>query len=412
MAEPYIFPGERPLFDITVTQVKPGATHTTVTTGQSAASDSTGQSQMTQIGTQIPVQSAALSGLFADVTRIFVVSPVDASGTAPDVTIWPYIDGVDLSDHLVWDGSQAGNMLPVPGTLVDGGGELVIGIPFRQLMADWAKQAQAALNKGQEPHGVNIVNKATGLKARRSIQFKIQSNAGWGNSGTAQVPLRILGYGDALNGAALDQVAELVGTYGYPGSVSRNVQPFTSLSVEHQLTGGLSASAWSQLPGGTSQTGPRIWRFLRFAYNAVATSPSNQFVLSNKNSVQGVQGNVQSDQDIGFDYQEEAKYLEITNYGVRAGTNNALAGWTVNTTTLPTSTGFAATAAVNPYPYGNAQPIRAGSGLYLPLKRVAMPIVANQNKVAFWVQADGTATPANDTSVALAGLQIETGPAA
>lgn len=403
MAEPYLFPGERVLFDVTVTKVVPGATHTTVITGQSS-NDPTGSSKITTIGSASSILSTALSGLYGDLTRLAIVSPIDSAGDPVDCAIWPYVDGSDLGDHLMFDASQGGNMMPLKGKAV-GFTQRVLGIPFR-------KALNAAIARQAKGHVVtDFATKATGIKATRQYQFKVFSAAGFGNAAAATTPLRIIGIGDKLDGQALAAVGELIDKNGYPGLISRSVAPYGSLSVVHTLKGGLKPATWSATPGGIAQQGPRVFRFFRYAYNNVATGATGLFVLSNQNAVQGAQGNVMDDNhDLGFDYATSADWLEFLEYGIRPGANAFSAGFKVDDTVLPDNpNGFAATTNVNPYPFGNASPMRAASDEYYPMSPAAWPIVAFKNKVAFFIQANGTAEAANATSVAVGGLQIQQG---
>lgn len=390
-ANRYTYQGKRILFDVTVTQVKPGATLTTVVTG-SSKNDPSGASNVTQIGSAQGLASTALSGLYGDLTDIVVVPAVDSAGTYPDVALWPVVDGTDYGDRIMIDGSLPGNMFPNPANAI---GRVVrrLGLPVRQIFGQsgWALRA-------------------TGLKAARNYQFRVYSAAGWGNNGTAVTPLRIIGYGDKLNAEALDVLASKMDSNGYRGHVQNSDPGYNALDAVHSINGGLSAKTWTALPGGPTQQGVKINRFFRYAYNAADTPSQGLYVLSNDNAVQGQQGNVMdSNHDLGFDFENNRDYLMLLEFGARAGTHQAFVGFRVDDTILPDDQGFIVSEGVNPFAYGNVQPQRPGTNEFYALSNAPWPMVANRNKLSFFIAADGTAVAAGDASVAVGGVLVQQG---
>lgn len=386
MAQPYAYPMKQVLADITITELTAGAIHTTVVSGASVG-DTSGASQITQTGTLSSINSTALASLFGDATDLIIYSPVLANGGFPDVQVWPYVDGVDMGDRLSFDASLLGNMMPNPSNTV-GQRHVALGIAYRDAVLNGMK---------------NLPIKTTGLKAIRQYQFRIQSNLGW--AATDQ-PLRLVLLGDKLDAAAVQAIA----AQGYNGDFSHRVAGFQGLQhLVHTLNGGaLTVNNWTSLPGGNSQTSTKIFRFFRNAYNNVATSASGQFILSNQSSVQGTQGNVASENnDLGFDYSANGKYLAITEAGIRPGANSGYWGVRVDDTLVPDARGLIVTTNANPWAYGNVQPQRASSNEFYALPRSPFPVVAYQNKLAFFLQADGTPEAANATSVAVGGIQVE-----
>lgn len=387
----YTFQGERVLFDVTVSQLTAGSTYITPVTGSSSTNAGTGK--VTELGGASSITSTALSGDYGDLTRLIVISAVDSDGSAPDAAIWPVVDGTDLGDDMILDASQEGNMMPNPAQAV-GGFSRVLGIPVRQAVqkgiANWALQA-------------------TGLKAKSNYRFRVQSTAGWGNSGNVITPLRIIGIGDKLDGQALNTLAETIARQGYDGHVTYNAPGFDDLDAYHSIAGGLSSATWTALPGGTTQQGVKISRFFRYAYNATATPKQGEFILSTDNGVKGAEGNVADGHDLGFNYTDSKDYLFLLEFGVRPGTNQAFVGFRVDDQILPDDNGFPATSHVNPFPYGLVQPQRPDSNLYWALRKPAWQVVASTNKVAWFVTANGTAIPANSAGVALGGVKVQRG---
>lgn len=394
MAQPYEFPGKKVLVDVTITKVTAGGTHNAAVSG--SVSNATGASTVTQIGSAGSILSSAMSGLYGDLTDLIVIPPVDAAGDYPDVAIWPIVDGVSLADKVMIDGSFPGNTFPNPGATV-GGIRRSLGVPVRD-----------ALRKNRS----NFAIVATGLKATRQYQFAVSSDKGWGNSAAAQTPLRIIGLGDQLDGTALDAVAAQIGAQGYPGGINLSVAPYRGLQATHMLKGGaLSPATWTGLPGGTNQSGVKVFRFERYAYNAIATPATGNFILSNQNAVQGAEGNVvDANHDLGFDFSINGEFLQVMWYGARPGANNAFIGFRVDDTVLPDANGAFATAGVNPYAYGSAYPQRNAAEFYA-LPKAPWPMVAYRNRLSFFVAADGTAVAANADSVAIGGLLVQPGQA-
>lgn len=386
-ANRYNYFGERMLFDVTITAVNPGATFTTPITG---SSETNGTGQITQIGSATVINGTNLAGLFGDLTRIVIQGPIDADGSFPDVSVWPVVDETSLDDKMVFDASVPGNMMPNKANTV-GQKEVRLGIPFRKALS---------MN--------NMALKATGLKAAASYTFQVYSKAGWGNSGAAQTPLRIIGYGDKIDKQTLAGLTALLNRNGYNGSIQMNTPGFPSLVATHSLGGALGPATWTALPGGMAQQGVKVFRRFTYAYNAIATAAQGAFILSMKNAVGGASGQVvDNHHDLGFDYENSSDYLLFTEYGVRPGTNQAFVGYKVDDTVLPDENGFAVSANLNQFPYGNVQPQRAAASEYYALGKIPWDLVAAQNKVAFFVAANGTAIPANSASVAIGGVLVQ-----
>ncbi len=395
MADPYVFQGKRVLVDVTVTKVVAGATHLTVTTGASS-NDPTGASNITILGGSNAIVGTALSSNFGDLTELYIIPAIESDGTWPDIAIWPVVDGVDLGDIIMLDGSVAGNMMPLASQIVGNGFARKIGVPFREAIAKYSN---------------NIPLVATGLKAKQQYQFRVYSKDGFGNTAAAQVPLRIIGLGDKLDGQALKALSDQLALGGYPGKMSNNAPGYAPLNAMHTLGGALTEANWTALPGGTTQTGTKVNRFFRYAYNQLPTPAQGAYIMSNQNSVQGVSGNVvDTNHDLGFDYSNSKDYLNILEYGARAGQNNAFVGFKVGDTVLPDQpNGAPASVNVNPYVYGNVSPMRAATNEYFALKSTPWPIVAAGNKIAFFIQANGTAEAALASSVAIGGVQVKQG---
>lgn len=401
MPGPYMGRYTYPLVDVTVTRVAPGATHRTATTG--SISEPSGDSEITLLGSVRAQSSTALSGLFGDLTRLRMRPPIvqDSGGNIvyPDCYVWPIVDGVALDHVMRIDASAPRNMLPNPMQTV-GQIEVLIGIPFRE-----------AVRAGME----NLPLKATGLKAAISYRFGVYSERGWGITGdTVLRPLRIIGLGDLLTA---DEVAD-VARRGYNGSFSNQAPGQPEFRGVHRLKGGpLSEKTWASLPGGTNQAETKIWRFFRQAINRQASPASNRMYLTRNTELGGAETFVDDGEDLGFDFTRGAfadDYLRITHAGVIRGTNQAFWGVRINDQIVPagvggTSEGLPVSDDHNPWQYGAVQPQRADSGLYYALPKTPFDIAVFQNKVVFFVAPNGTAIPADEASIAVAGIYVQVG---
>lgn len=401
MPGPYPGEFEHPLVDITVSAISPGATHRTATTGQLA--DARGTSEITQIGSVRVLSSLALAGLYGDLTRLMFVPPVvqDGGGNIvyPDVFVVPVVDGVPLGFVLRWDASAPRNMLPNPAVTV-GGWQVLLGIPFRKAMRE-------RMN--------NLPLKATGLKATVNYRFDVFSERGFPNAGdTLITPLRIIGYGDLLTD---DELAELA-ALGYDGTFVDQVPGFPEFRGTHRLKGGpLSGRTWSSLPGGTNQAETKIYRFFRQGINRVATGTSNRFFLTRDVTLGGSEDAVEDEEDLGFDFTRGAQaddYLRITHAGVIPGTNQAFWGVRVNDQVLPvgiggSTEGLPVSQGFNPWAYGAVQPQRGDSNLYYAIPKTPLSLAVYRNKVAWFITPNGTAIPADEASIALAGVYVQVG---
>lgn len=410
-----------PLVDVTVTTLGAGKTHTTTATG-AQKSDTAGVSQTTQIGATLSFASSQttqsggvsaletlqLSDAYGDACRLYIVPPLDSAGNAVDCEVRPVVDGVEFDN--VFNASAGLNdcMFPLPAKTI--GMQVVpIGVPYR-------KALKARMS--------NLPLKATGWKYNSRLQFRVFSNLGWGTTAAPKTPLRLIVTGDLLDDPALTALDKdlqwlLSNTTYDPFGFTDKVQGFDAFSgVQKPASGHITGTSWQSLPNGSKQvgTGTQVFRFMRQAYNAIATTASDPFYLSTKDAVGGASDNVSSDyNDLGFNTVNEAEYTRLDLFSHRAAANQAFVGVRVGEVTLPTSKGMAATQAVNLTPGGNVQPIRPDSYLYFPMLPSPFPVACHKNKVVFFVTANGSAAIAaqingstlqDASQVAVGGIRV------
>lgn len=407
MPGPYEWDSEHLILGVAVTALSPGATHRTAITGQ--LQDPRGTSEILQIGSVRVQTTAAMSGLYADVWGIEILSPiVEVPGTPPtrvypDVAVVPVVDGVALGHVMRIDASAPRNMLPAREDTYDRT-QVLIGVPIR-------KAIRSAMD--------SIPLKATGLKVTQHLRFDIYSAQGWPGTGNTLVrPLVILVYGDLFTADEVSSLARL----GYNGQFASHVPGFPDFRGVHTLKGGpLSPKNWDSLPGGVNQGETKIWRFFRYAYNRVATGASNRFILSRDTSLGGSETYVDTDEDLGFDFTRGAQaddYLRITHIGVVEGANQAFWGVRINDAILPTGVGGTSEGlpvfrawnrSFNRWRYGAEDRSSPDTSKYYSLPKAPFDLAIYRNKVAFFITPNGTAIAANDASIAVAGVYVQVG---
>lgn len=394
----YALEGGHPLLDVTVTTVAAGKRHITTLNGNQKA-DSQGVSQTTQIGATLvnansqttqsgglaALETLTLSDAYADLTDLFIIPPIDSGGTIIDCELRPRIDGTPLEEHFNISAGVNDNLFPIPGSTV-GAYHMRIGMAYRK-----ALRARVA----------NLPLKATGWKGKRSLQFDCYSNIGWGVAAAPSTPLRIIGLGDKLDGAALSMLdmdlQAILGQGGYsPFAYIDKVPGFAAYAGQHVPPGRhITPETWTALPNGPAQVGTQsqIFRFVRQAYPNKASNANNSFFLTLQDALGGGSDNLASElNELGFN--NETTYRRIDLLGLRGGLNQAFFGIKVDESVLPTTKGVALTTNVNLWPSGEVQPIRTDSNLYFPFGKSPWPVVAYKNKVVYFVTPNGAAMDA------------------
>ena len=395
------------LLDVTCTAL--GATQTIQSPQSGSLTQGTG---VIQVSSNSLASTALTNGYLADGYVLEIVSPVDADGTYPDVDITFLVDGKNLQDYIMIDGSMDGNMFPRAISTV-GKKSVKLGESTR-----WAL-AKIAQSQGRSNPIPRLPLRITGLKASSSISIIVSSTAGWGQNGTVQVPLRVMLKGDLFQASDLTALAPFwsgvdAGGVAY-SSILLGVDPFNPVSIPSLDIGGpLSAATWTSLPGGVRQGATKVWRRLTYAKNGNATGTSGIYTFTQQQSMQGQQTNVVDQQhDLGDDFSLNNNVMVWEELGYRLSQNvAAYIGFRINGDIVPQDTpqGTPISQNVNDFQYGTVQPQRPESGLYFPLpdaRNLARVIGIKNSVVPFISTAGTTSIAAGNVKVAKGGVLIE-----
>lgn len=400
---------ESTLLDVTVSKLAPGVTVTSPETGTYTSEDGNTVAEVTQYS--ITANSVASSHVY-DLTDLHIIPPIDADGKMPDCRITLEVDGKPMNDVYLFDGSASANMLP-PDNETVALRHVSLGDSYYQTMIKIAKGAVIA----------NVPLRITGIKAVDSINVIVTSQAGWGQSGAAVTPLRVVGYGDDLTSAVLKSVEGVWTSTMRNGhrvnSVQLNVPPFPTYSLDYVGDGmPITLSNFNTLSGGNNQAGQKIYRFARYAYNASATVTSaNFYPFTRKNELQGGPNQISNPyHDLGFDFRKTSDMLWVTELGYRfhesAAGISAYAAWYLDGDIAPRNTqnGTPISYNRNRLHYGSVQPLRPASNEYiaLPEARKLMKVMLYKNTGVPVVSTMGSQSiPANGMSVALMGVKVQ-----
>lgn len=383
------------LLDATVTKLGPGVTLTVPVTGSVATSNSAAG---VTAGT---IESSALSRNYvAEALYLEIISPVDSSGTYPDATI-SFLNGTtDLKKLAVFDASYTGNMMPRM-TLTEGRRQIFLGISTRDAL-------RAVANGEMSP--ANLALKTTGWKITNSLSLKVESNAGWAQTAAAVVPLRVIVKGQMLTEADL---VGLQAAWAAARNININKAPGIRYSAVH--SGVPTASGWASMPGGNAQTGAiQVNRRINFAYNASATSTSQNYYFTQSNSLGGSLSQVATpENDLGDDFVTNHNVFILEELGLRIPSDTQVYfGFKIGGQIIPQDTpqGTPISTNTNDLQYGNAQPQLTSSGRFYALpsaKRLLDLVVYQQQAVPFVSTVGLTSIAANGVSVAKGGVLIE-----
>lgn len=193
--------------------------------------------------------------------------------------------------------------------------------------------------------------------------------------------------------------------------------PFPIYAANVPLPGALTPATFKTLPGGTNQSGTKIWRRVTYSYNNQATATNGLYVFSQKQALQGQQGNVVSNHhDLGDDFLEGNDMFIWQEFGLRftsaAVGAQAYVGIRIQGDVVPQDTpqGTFVTYNINPFQYGSVKPVIPNGNEYfaLPDARKLADVLSYKNAVAPFISTSGTTSlAANTVSMVKGGVLIE-----
>ncbi len=385
-----------PLLDVTCSQISPGVTAVSPTSGATTIS---GSNITVTPGT---IQTSRLSANYvADARIIEIISPVDNAASTnqfPDVEITFNIDTKNIQEQIVIDGSYYANMFPRK-MVNRSGRQIVLGFSVRDVLLSAVRNPGSILN---------MPTLLTGLKYTESITVSIKSNAGFGNDGAVVTPFRIRVLGEKYTQDDLSGLAT-----GYNGRLAIYQPPAQEFVATHVLAGLLSTSTWDSLSGGQNQIGPvKVLRRIAYAYNAVATN--GFFAFTQKTNLNGNEANVSTNiHDLGDDFTQSKNAFLWLDFGLRIPSGQAYTGFTAGGSDIipqPSQLGYSVSANTNDFQYGNLEPQVSSSVDYTSLhdvKNLAKVLVYGSALAPFINTTGFTNYAANTVSFAKSGILFE-----
>lgn len=158
---------------------------------------------------------------------------------------------------------------------------------------------------------------------------------------------------------------------------------------------------WTQLPGGLDQATPKIFNFIRMAFNAAATTVNTPYEFRFDTA------NVATrEEDLLFPYNVDKKIAVIKGLGVHAPANLLQTWIDIGGDERPYSR-FPTTSGLNPLHFGNAGTFVGGGTFYQTIPLLSDPVTIINEKAVVRVQDNGVSIPANQIAVIVNGTMVE-----
>ena len=306
----------------------------------------------------------------AEIVAMEVLAPLSATGSEEDLLhIVPKIDGVSLEEYIYLPGKYSYNLVPYQKNVI-GGSIIVFGVP---------KDPDPLKNttlKAADSIGVIARAGASDITGTFKIRF-------WGIRYKTEEDLKRV-YGDTVYGA------ESVVVEGETGKEIR----FTKEAVD------VSFKNWSKLSGGVNQNNPKIMPFIRWAYNANATTVNTKYVFDEDNVPY-------AQMELEFDLEED-EALIVERIGVRTTSNLKYYWWEIDNIDRPYDK-WIVKEDFNPLHFGLAYPyLPADVPLFYPLYELpeGHKLLIHDGVGRVCVQDDGTSIAAGNIVTAVAGKMI------
>lgn len=409
MAEPFVF--EKLFYDITDTDG--------LSAKETKTYDGSGYSGGTLYMTSNEITTASIGRSVArEITRIEIIPPQNSSGVYEDLrSVTLILDGGDFSKYIYLSGFGQMLITPLSQRLIGGQAFVVrFGVPMDELLT------------GSLAGKPNMALQATCPKYNNTFNLRVKSTYGTSSkaSGGTGYRIRVFGkeYDDNIlsvlygkgawnNTISLDPLStQFVGGQGYAATF---VEP----------TGGMSVATFNGYPSGAKQGGVKINPYWHKVTNALATSGSDAFVLSNEGQAQGASGHVADDfDDLGLVFLNTNNLLLVQGFGCRgvdlppgeagapgvAGQNLTAVGWNIGGTQLPQNlggkTGFFVSQNVNDRYFGDGEVAAGQAGRFFRAPMFPGKLaIYGVNAAPFIV---GSASiPADQVAVAVTGPLVE-----
>ncbi|MEW6573168.1 MAG: hypothetical protein AB1374_05995 [Bacillota bacterium] len=310
----------------------------------------------------------------AEVVAIEIVPPVTGAGAAEDLRrVHLVLDGT-LEQYNLVPGTDTYLVTP-PRTNVRAGRFLAFGKPVFNV-----------------ENGLLGLLQATCPKYRKSLTVEAYA----GGAITASYRIRLWGY--------RYRAEDLAAVTGVLGGADSIFDPTTGRMSDFVNRPPIQPSedTWTQLPGGLDQAVPKIFHFLRMAFNANATTANVPFEF--RFDI----GNVASrEEDLYFPYDTEKKVAIIQGLGVRAPAN-LLQTWVDVAGDERPKSRIPTTQYLNPLHFGKAYPLFAADHPeYFTVPLLDNRIMVANEKAVIRIVDNGTSIAANQIAVVANGVLVE-----
>ena len=266
------------------------------------------------------------SGEVAEIVFVEIKPPVTTAGVVEDLRRVH----LNLDDKL-----EQYNLIP--------GTDTYLVTPLRTQVKNGRFLAFGKPVWNVEPNFKGVLQ-ATCPKYRRKVRVEVLA----GGDITADYRVRLWGY--------RYKAAELPAIVGPIGGTDSIYDPATGKSSDLISKAAIQPSedTWTQLPGGLDQAVPKIFHFMRLAFNANATTPNLPYEFR----FAAPQNVATAEEDLLFPYDIEKKVALLKGLGVRAPANLKQTWVDLGGEDRPDSR-WPTTQYLNPLHFGKAYPFYA-----------------------------------------------------
>jgi len=310
----------------------------------------------------------------AEVVFVEVIPPVDSSGNPENLSrIQLNLDN-KLEQYNLIPGHDDYVVNP-PKTNAYNGQILAFGKPIWNVEPTFAGMLQA-----------------TCPKFRKSVTVECYA----GGDITGDYRVRIWGYRYRA-----EDLPSVAGFIGGSGTISDPVTGRSSQFIDKPSLS-VTEDTWTQLPGGLDQAVPKIFHFMRLAFNAQATTANIPYEFRFKDGLVATR-----EEDLLFEYDIEKKIAVIKGLGVRAPAHLKEVWFDIGGDVRPKGK-FPTTQYLNPLHFGRAYPILpADLPLYFTIPLLDDLILISNEKAVVKAVDDGTSISAGEIAVIVNGILIE-----
>ncbi len=315
----------------------------------------------------------------AEIVKMRILPPITGGGVVEALSKVQLVLDDKVEEYNVVVGTDTYNVNAPKDTMLDGV-EVTFGKPMLAVQNGLVGVLAATCPKYTKRATVRCLAGAGGISANYRVQL----------------------YGVRYKAEELGTVlANLKGEFG---AADYLVDPATGRTSQYinKVPVAISEATWTQLPGGLDQAVPKIFRYDRTAFNALATTANQKY------SMRFDGGNVATrEEDLQYKYDIENKILFIKGIGVVSSDANLKETWVdIGGDERPKSH-FETNASRNELSFG-----RVSTKPYVEYKAVEFlpdPLLISNEKAEVFILDNGNSVVAGTTAVRVIGVLVELG---